>query len=197
QLRYQNQSGALNEAVSDIFGAFIEHVAKPDATKNWIIGEAIAKGSAIRSMSNPAAGGQPAHMQQYRQTQQDNGGVHINSGIVNNAAYLMTAGGKNPVSNVEVKYGIGWEKSEKLWYRANTKYFLATTSFGGAAQGVLAAAKDLGLTANEQAIVDCAFKATGIAQGTCSTIVDPQSTTPGAPGATTSGPSAPGDEAAA
>lgn len=191
QLRYQNQSGALNEAVSDIFGAFIEHQAKPDATRNWIMGEAIAKGGAIRNLATPSQGGQPAHMQQYRQTQQDNGGVHINSGIVNNAAYLMTVGGKNPFSNVEVKYGIGWEKSEKLWYRANTRYFVSTTNFGGAAQGVLAAAKDLAFTPNEQNIVDCAFKATGIIPGTCATIVSPQSTaTPGS----TDDPSTPGTE---
>lgn len=176
-LRYQGQSGALNEAVSDIFGVFIEHAVKPDATKNWTMGESIALGAGLlRDFKNPAAGRQPANMTKFVNTQQDEGGVHINSGIINNAAFLMTIGGTNPVSKTAVKFGIGWEKSESLWYRANTKYFLSSTNFAQAAQAVMQAAKDIGLTENEQNIVDCAWKATGIVQGACATMVDPQST---------------------
>jgi Zn-dependent metalloprotease len=175
-LVYQGQSGALNEAVSDIFGAFIEHAAKPDPAKNWMMGEAITKGlqaGVMRDFKNPASGEQPAHMTNYRNTQQDNGGVHINSGIINNAAYLMTAGGQNPVSKVEVKFGLGWEKSEKLWYRASTEYFTQSTSFAQAAQAVMQAAKDIQLTQNEQNIVECAWKAVGIGSGACAAITDP------------------------
>ncbi|MBX3197167.1 MAG: peptidase M4 family protein [Labilithrix sp.] len=185
-LVYENQPGALNEAVSDIFGAFIEHELKPDPVNNWKLGEQVVKsGGPLRDMKNPGSvsQAQPAHMSRFVNTQQNNGGVHINSGIVNNAAYLMTVGGVNPVSKVEVAFGIGWEKSEKLWYRANARYFIETTNFGQAAQGVLQAAKDIGLTENETNIVECAFKATGIAQGTCADLVDPQSGTPGMPGA--------------
>jgi bacillolysin len=183
-LIYQNQSGALNEAVADIFGAFIEHKAKPDPARNWMLGEAMSRSnSPLRDMKTPSVGNQPAHMRQFVNTQQDNGGVHINSGIINNAAYLMTAGGTNPVSNVEVKFGIGWEKSEKLWYRALTTYFMQSTSFAQAAQGVLQAAKDIGLTQNETNIVECAFKATGLVSGMCAAIVNPQ--TPPAPPPTT------------
>lgn len=181
-LTYEGQSGALNESVSDIFGCFIEHVAKPDATKNWILGEAIAKNGAIRNMTNPAAGKQPAHMTKFVNTQQDNGGVHINSGIPNNAAYLMTMGGKNPVSGVEVAFGIGWEKSEKLWYRINTQYLISSSNFAQAAAASAQAAKDVGLTENEQNIVACAWKAVGVTSGTCGTIVNPQGTTPGTDG---------------
>ncbi|MBS2017341.1 MAG: M4 family metallopeptidase [Deltaproteobacteria bacterium] len=192
-LRYQNQSGAMNESVSDIFGAFIEHAVKADATKNWTMGEDIAKQAGLlRDFKNPAAGQQPAHMSRYVNTQQDSGGVHINSGIPNNAAFLMTVGGTNPVSKVEVKFGIGWEKSEKLWYRANTKYFLTTTNFAQAATGVMSAAKDVALTDNEINIVDCAWKAVGVVTGACATnIVDPAaaspSGTPGTPGTPGSG----------
>jgi bacillolysin len=184
-LRYQGQSGALNEAVSDIFGVFIEHAVKPDAVKNWTMGENIAKGAGLlRDFKNPAAGQQPANMKNFVNTQQDEGGVHINSGIINNTALLMTIGGTNPVSKTAVQFGIGWEKSEKLWYRANTKYFLTTTNFAQAAQAVMQAAKDIALTENEQNIVDCAWKATGVVQGACATLIDPQSTTtvPTAPG---------------
>jgi thermolysin len=121
---------------------------------------------------------QPSHMSKFVNTQQDSGGVHVNSGIINNAAFLMTVGGVNPTSKVEVKYGIGWEKSEKVWYRANTKYFASTTKFAAAAEGVMQAAKDVGLTAAETNIVDCAFKATGIKTGECATLVDPKSSSP-------------------
>lgn len=178
-LRYQGQSGALNEAVSDIFGVFIEHAVKPSDTKNWTMGEDIAKKAGLlRDFKNPAAGQQPANMKNFVNTQQDEGGVHINSGIINNAAVLMTIGGTNPVSKTAVKFGIGWEKSEQLWYRANTKYFMTTTNFAQAAQAVMQAAKDLALTENEQSIVDCAWKATGVVQGACATLVDPQAKTP-------------------
>jgi thermolysin len=184
-LRYQNQTGALNESVSDIFGVFIEHSQKPSDTNNWIMGESIAKGAGlIRDFKNPAAGRQPANMSAYVNTQQDNGGVHINSGIPNNAMFLMTVGGTNPVSKTQVAFGIGWEKSEKVWYRTNTKYLLQTSTFAQAAQATMQAAKDLQLTDNEQNIIDCAWKATGVVQGTCATITNPQGTTPptGTPG---------------
>jgi len=95
-----------------------------------------------------------------------------------------------------VKFGIGWEKSEKIWYRANTKYFLSTTNFAQAAQAVMQSAKDLALTDNEQNIVDCAWKATGVVQGTCATtIVDPKGIpVPTAPGTdTTTDPGTTGD----
>jgi thermolysin len=178
-MNYEGQSGALNEAVSDIFGVFIEHSFAPDPIKNWIMGERIALGSqGMRDFKTPSNGDQPGNMSVFVNTQQDNGGVHINSGIVNNAAYLMTMGGTNPISKTQVAFGIGWEKSEQLWYRANTHYFMTTTNFAQAAQGVMQAAKDVALTENETNIVDCAWKATGVVQGTCSTITDPAATTP-------------------
>jgi hypothetical protein len=80
----------------------------------------------------------------------------------------MTVGGTHPVSKVMVKDGIGWEKSEKVWYRANAKYFIQTTDFAQAAQGVRQAAIDLGLTPAEIGTIDCAFQSTGITQGACS-----------------------------
>jgi Zn-dependent metalloprotease len=185
-LDYQGQSGALNEAVSDIFGVFIEHSLKPSDTNNWLMGELIAKGSGtLRDFKNPVNGDQPDHMSKYVNTQQDNGGVHINSGIVNNADFLMTAGGKNPTSGTGPAFGIGWEKSEKVWYRVNTKYLTSASTFANAAQATMQAATDVGLTANESNIIDCAWKATGVVQGTCSAITDPSTrSTPQGGGAT-------------
>ncbi|HVH42202.1 MAG TPA: M4 family metallopeptidase [Labilithrix sp.] len=173
-LLYRDQSGALNEAVSDIMGAFVEHAVAPDDEKNWLLGEAIMKtGPCLRNMKDPTARKQPAAMSQYVNTIQDNGGVHSNSGIINNAAYLMTVGGTNPATKVRVAFGIGWEKSEKLWYRANTKYFLQKTDFGQAAVAVLTATEDLGFSGRERNIVACAFRAVGILRGDCVELLDP------------------------
>lgn len=181
-LVYQNQSGAMNESVSDIFGAIIEHYVKPESQKVWTMGESIALGNVgLRDFADPRTQQQPAHMSQYVNTTDDNGGVHTNSGIPNNAAYLMTMGGRNPVSSVQVPAGIGYEKAAKVWYRANTQYFTSTTDFAGAARGTQSAARDLQLTQREQDIVECAWIATGVVQGSCKTI------SPEAPGGTTGG----------
>jgi thermolysin len=188
QLDYQGQTGALNESVSDIFGSFVEHMFQPDDKKNWIMGDRIAIGvKGTRDFIHPANGGpkQPAHMSQLLVTQQDNGGVHLNSGIPNNAMFLMTMGGTNDVSMTNVPAGIGWDKAEALWYRANTHYFMETTDFAGAAQGTLTAAKDLNFSANEQAIVECAWIATGVITGTCKAMAPPPP-----PAATATNPSA-------
>jgi uncharacterized protein (TIGR03382 family) len=196
-LTYENQSGALNEAVSDIFGAFIEHSIKPDPTKNWQIGENVTlSGKPLRDMMNPNGvdDPQPAHMNQFVQTQQDSGGVHINSGIINNSAWLMTVGGTNPISGVKVNGGIGWDKAEKLWYQANTKYFQSTTDFAGAAAGVQQAGQDIGLTASDQSIVQCAFIATGVITGkTCASVASTQAGT-GSATTSSSGSTSSGDD---
>lgn len=175
-LRYQGQPGALNESIADIFGAFIEHASKPNDVNNWKMGELLSS-TVLRDMKTPSVGRQPDHMTRFVQTQQDNGGVHINSGIPNNAAFLMTMGGVNPTSKTGPQFGVGWEKSEKVWFRANSQYLQETSNFAAAAQATMQAAKDLGLTTNEQNIVDCAWKAVGVVQGTCATIVDPKGTT--------------------
>lgn len=175
-LEYVGQSGALNESVSDIFAVFIEHGAKPDEVKNWILFEDVNNG--FRDMKDPTKYDQPSNMSQFVNTQQDNGGVHINSGIPNNLMALTTVGGTNPASKVVVPFGLGWEKSEKLWFRAAFTYFQARTSFAQAGQALMQAAKDLSLTENEQNIIDCSLKAVGIAQGACKTIVDPTSKVP-------------------
>jgi thermolysin len=167
-LVYNQQSGALNEATSDIFGTFVEHTFKPDPVKNWLLGEDLSlQGRAFRDMIHPANGMQPANMSQLVTTTQDNGGVHTNSGIVNNAMYLMTMGGTNDVSRIQVQRGIGWDQSEKLWYRAAFHYFMSTTNFAGAATATKSAATDLNFTTDEQSIVECAWIATGVITGTC------------------------------
>jgi thermolysin len=171
-LVYQDQPGALNEAISDIFAALIEHAVSPDPVKNFQIGEEIALAGYIRDMKNPGAKQQPSHMTQLVKTTQDNGGVHINSGIVNNAFYLMTNGGVNPKSQIEVKRGIGWEKSAQIWYRTLAELLVAKSDFAAVAQANARAAKDLSLTQAEQDAVACAWIATGVLKGTCAEVVE-------------------------
>jgi bacillolysin len=177
QLAYQSQSGALNEALADIFGAAIEHSVKPDPTKNWLLGEDL--GFVIRDMAKPKAHQQPDHMSSLVRTTQDNGGVHINSGIINNAAYLMAMGGTNSTSGQKVERGVGWETMAKVFYRANTQYLMSSSNFAAMATAANSAANDLSLSSNEKKIVACAFKVVGIVTGACDPL-DPETPTPSA-----------------
>lgn len=182
-LRYENQSGALNESISDVFGVLVEHEVKPDPVNNWLIGEGFVKGDkSLRDIANPGSAkltAQPSHMKEFVNTQQDQGGVHINSGIPSMASMLMTIGGKHPLSNVEVpKPGIGFDKLAQLWYRANQRYLIASADFGMAAKATLEAAADLKFTQAEVNTIDCAWKAVGVIQGGCA--VTPQNTPDGA-----------------
>ena len=177
-LIYSKQSGALNEAVSDIFGSFVEHALRPDPIKNFILGEDLTIGDTkpFRDLIHPSKGRQPSNMKQFVNTTTDNGGVHTNSGIVNNAMFLMTIGGTNDFSKIVVPFGIGWEKSEKLWFKANTTHFMSGTSFLAAAQATLATAIELQFSQNDQNIVECAWIATGVLPGTCKPIVEDRMT---------------------
>ena len=105
QLIYYSQSGALNESMSDVFASLVEQykLGRQDAgDADWLIGEGIwaedIQGKALRSMSNPGSAfddpligkdQQPGHMDDYYAGEEDNQGVHINSGICNRAFYLV------------------------------------------------------------------------------------------------------------
>lgn len=122
-LPYQGQSGALNESLADVFGTLVkQYYARQSVDQaDWLIGSELftdaVNATALRSMrapgtayDDPALGKdpQPAHMRDFVQTQADNGGVHINSGIPNRAFYLAaTAIG-----------GYAWENSGRIWYEA-------------------------------------------------------------------------------
>jgi bacillolysin len=167
-LVYQNQSGALNEAIADILGSAIENDAAPNTTRNWQLGEDL--GFVIRNMAAPKTANQPDHQSGYVNTNQDNGGVHINSGIINNAAYLMTVGGTNSTSKKQVAKGLGWTKMAKLFYRANEQYLMSGSNFAALVTASKSAATDLQFTENEKRIVNCAFVAVGLSNSTCETL---------------------------
>ncbi|HDK8109047.1 TPA: peptidase M4 family protein [Staphylococcus aureus] len=126
-LEYKDQSGALNESFSDVFGYFVDD-------EDFLMGEDVytpgKEGDALRSMSNPEQFGQPSHMKDYVYTEKDNGGVHTNSGIPNKAAY-------------NVIQAIGKSKSEQIYYRALTEYLTSNSNFKDCKDALYQAAKDL------------------------------------------------------
>ncbi|ABC27721.1 Zinc metalloprotease (elastase) [Hahella chejuensis KCTC 2396] len=147
-LTYRNESGAINEALSDIFGAGAETYvmsggsanSKPSGglkpqRSNWTLGEkASPNGSMMRDMSDPVADGQSRDSYDSRYTgTQDNGGVHLNSGIMNLAFYLLSEGGVHPRGKTTNRVtGIGMEKALEIYYHANTNLFTASTNFASA-----------------------------------------------------------------
>ena len=186
-LRYQRQSGALNESWSDVFGNLIEKWAekrdgKPESDPTWLVGEDIftpgVDGDGLRSMSNPGHGykgdRQPGgNMKDYLETDQDNGGVHLNSGIPNKAAY-------------EVAQAIGTDKTAKVWYRALTAYLTPSSQFIDAANVTVQAAIDLyGAGSPEAKAVAASWTSVGLAPKT-SPGTPPA--TPGTPAPATTAP---------
>ncbi len=152
-LTYKYQPGALNESLSDVWGAMID-------SGDWLIGEDLPMG-AIRSMSDPNAYNQPKDMTEYRRFFfYDNGGVHINSGIPNYAAYLLAAGGSD--QGVSVR-GQGRGVVEQIWYRTEVTKLTSSAKFADFANAAIRACQELyGNGANECVQTENAFKATKI-----------------------------------
>jgi len=157
-LNYQNESGALNESWSDIFGTCIENFGKPSGW-NWKIGNEITtNGQGIRDMQNPKLFADPnCYQGQYWYTgTADNGGVHTNSGVGNYWFYLLTAGGTgtNDIGNSYTVTGIGMLNASKIAFRALTVYFTPSTNYANARSLTIQAAKDLfGACSNE--VIQC------------------------------------------
>ncbi|MDM5153402.1 M4 family metallopeptidase [Bacillus sp. DX1.1] len=161
-LIYQNESGALNEAISDVFGTLVEYY--DNRNPDWEVGEDIytpgQAGDALRSMSDPAKYGDPDHYSKRYTGSSDNGGVHTNSGIINKAAYLLANGGTHYGVTVN---GIGKDKAGAIYYRANTVYFTESTTFSQARAGLVQAAADLyGANSAEVTAVKQSYDAVGV-----------------------------------
>jgi thermolysin len=114
---------------------------------DYLIAEDVVTPGGIRSMSNPAAYGQPDHysLRAILPLSRDNGGVHINSGIPNQVFYLAIEGGTNRTSGLSVQ-GVGYssrEQIEKVMYRAFTEMMPASASFSTARSVTIQAAVDL------------------------------------------------------
>lgn len=93
RLKYEGETGALNESYADIFGIIISNSEQADLSSwNWELGEELSRSRlALRDFSYPEKRGQPSHYDQFVITESDHKGVHTNSGIHNMAAYnVMT-----------------------------------------------------------------------------------------------------------
>ena len=156
-LTYSNESGAMNEGLSDIWGASIEaySVANLGVTSSgvkvkstYLIGEEIDKQQvALRSMSDPRSLGQPAlYKGQYWYTgTSDNGGVHTNSGVLNYWYYLVSNGasGTNELGNAFSVAGQGLTAAGKITFRMESVYMVASSTYAQARTYSIQAATDL------------------------------------------------------
>ncbi|MCL2131379.1 MAG: M4 family metallopeptidase, partial [Lentimicrobiaceae bacterium] len=163
-LAYQFESGALNEAFSDIFGKAIEYFAVPEYA-SWTIGEKI--GYTMRDMSNPNLYGDPNTYQgQYWEfTGYDNGGVHTNSGVLNYWFYLLCDGGSgiNDFGNSYNVAAIGMNNAEQVAFKLLTQYLTENSEYEDACFYGLQAATDLfGSCSDELKSVGDAFYAVGL-----------------------------------
>jgi len=146
-LVYSNESGALNESFSDIFGVSVEAFANNNSL-NWIIGEdATPNGNGIRSMSNPNAFADPDTYlgTNYYTGTQDNGGVHTNSGVQNFWFYLLTVGGTgtNDINNAYNVSGLGIVNAARIAFRNNTFYLTPNSDYQDARFYAVQSAIDL------------------------------------------------------
>ena len=158
-LIYQNESGALNEAFSDIFGELIDldTVHGDGSASPWLMGEGSSLG-AIRSLSNPPAYGDPDRGSRFVCTAGDNGGVHINSGIPNKAAYLMADGGS---FNGQTVAPIGRLATSSVHFRALTQYLTPASNFLAHYNAMMQSCEDLyGAGSGNCAAVEDALLAT-------------------------------------
>ncbi len=177
-LVYSNESGALNEANSDIFGNAVEAYTRNAGTPNantWKVGEDIytpsTAGDALRYMNDPALGGDSDYYPTRYTGTADHGGVHTNSGIANLAFYMMVVGGTHPrgktsinVTPLSATSSTSLDMAQRLWYRALTTYWTSTTGFSGARTGTVQAATDL-YGAAAAASVTAAWDAVGAPGG--------------------------------
>jgi Zn-dependent metalloprotease len=167
-LSYQEQSGALNESIADVFGSLVKQYKLGQTAKqaDWLIGQGLlapgVKGVALRSMKAPGTAyddpvlgkdPQPATMKDYLQTGEDNGGVHINSGIPNRAFYetAIQMGGN------------AWTKAGQIWYVTLRDKLRPESDFEAAAKMTAAVATDLfGKGSSEVKAVQAGWKAVGL-----------------------------------
>jgi len=152
-LNYQNESGALNESFSDIFGTAIEFFGRP-TNANWLMGADI--GSALRNMANPNSTGDPDtyHGTNWYFGTADNGGVHTNSNVQNYWFYLLSQGGTgtNDIGNAFNVTGIGIINAASIAYRTNAFYLTPNSQYADARFYSIQSAVDLFGACTQQVI---------------------------------------------
>jgi Zn-dependent metalloprotease len=168
KLVYKNESGALNESFSDVFGSLVKQRSLNQTADqaDWLIGEGIlaptVEGIALRSMKEPGTAyndpilgrdPQPRHYAARYRGRGDDGGVHINSGIPNYAFYLAA----NAIG------GYAWEKAGKIWYTTLKDSLPPSATFQDAAEATSFVAEQLyGVDSDESKAVRSAWQQVGV-----------------------------------
>jgi thermolysin len=143
RLIYQGEPGALNEAFSDIMATAVEFYFQPEKA-DYLAGEDVITPGGIRSLQNPMAFGDPDHYSIRYTGSGDNGGVHINSGIANNAFYLAIEGGRHRLgASVQGVGGGNREQIERAFYRGFTSFLPPGATFSQARAATIQAAREI------------------------------------------------------
>jgi Zn-dependent metalloprotease len=167
-LEYRGQPGALNESFSDVFGSLVKQFKRKETVEeaDWLIGAGLfmpgIKARGIRSLKEPGSAyddpllgkdPQPGHMRDYVKTVEDSGGVHINSGIPNQAFYQLA---------VRLR-GFAWEKAGRIWYRALCEKLRSSATFADAMNMTVRAAGEIyGINSREQKATREAWSEVGL-----------------------------------
>lgn len=168
-LMYRDESGALNESFSDIFGVAVDYYASP-STANFIIGEQVVlNGDPIRNMQNPNSLGDPDTYKgnYWYFGSGDNGGVHTNSSVQNYWFYLLCEGGDgvNDLGNAYRVNSIGMSSAEAIAYRTLTVYLTPYSDYAAARFYSIRSAIDLyGECSPEVTEVTNAWYAVGVGE---------------------------------
>ena len=140
RLEYKDETGALNESYSDIFGILISNFDKPNI-KDWDfqLGENLtANDKPLRDLSKPSRFGQPEHMNKFVVTADDSGGVHTNSGIHNFAAFkIMTA------RDAQQRFIFTPTELAAIFYISLTQQLSRSSDFSASRRGVTLAAQTI------------------------------------------------------
>lgn len=168
-LIYAGQSGALNESFSDMMGAAFEFAHDTLDTPDWLVGEnGQLSGNAFRDMANPPAKNDPDYYEGtywvntdgcVPSSQNDQCGVHTNSGVGNKWFYLLSDGGTHHGVTVTA---LGVEAAMQIAYRANMFYWTQSSNYSEAAYGTVTAADDLDPSGVWTAQVENAWEAVGV-----------------------------------
>ena len=168
-LVYQDEPGALNEHVADVFGVLVKQWQRGEtaAQADWLVGASLlyrtptrralrslaAPGSAFRDDPDLGSDPQPAHWRDRYRGSDDHGGVHINSGIPNHAFYRFAVALGGPA----------WTRAGAIWYAA-LRASRPDTDFAAFAKlSYRVAGERHGKASDERRALRAAWKAVGIA----------------------------------
>ncbi len=172
-LVYANESGALNESFSDIFGTAIEFYTLGGAA-DYEMGKLDFH---LRNIHAPKSFGDPDTyfgINWFTGTG-DNGGVHTNSGVQNYWFYLLCEGGtgNNDLGNSYQVDSFGIVKTTEIAYRNLNYYLTPSSDYYDSRRGSISAAEDIyGSCSYEANLIAQAWYAVGIGSDTLSQDVE-------------------------